>query len=197
MNREAFFAAVRSSLFGGKLTTQQVQGIEAILDEADKVTIDPRWLAYMLATTFHETGQTMQPIRENGGPTYFTRMYDIKGSRPALAKANGNTTPGDGPRYAGRGLVQLTWKNNYARFGKLLNLDLVGNPDLALQPKVAVEIMFTGMGKGLFTGKKLGDYFTPTSSDWVNARRIINGLDRANDIADYGKDFYAAIKAAA
>jgi len=197
MNREAFFASVRSSLFGGKLTAQQVQGIEAILDEAAKVALDPRWLAYMLATTFHETGQTMQPIRENGGQTYFTRMYDVRGSRPSLAKANGNTTPGDGARYFGRGLVQLTWKNNYARFGKLLGIDLVSNPDLALQPKVAVEIMFTGMEKGLFTGKKLADYFDADTEDWVNARRIINGVDRANDIADYGKDFYKAIKAAA
>jgi putative chitinase len=95
--------------------------------------------------------------------------------------------------YYGRGLVQLTWDYNYKKLGKQLNVDLINNPDLALQLKYAIPIMFDGMQQGIFTGKKLADYFNKTKEDWVNARRIINGLDKANSIAQYAKRYYAAI----
>lgn len=197
MNRAHFYAGVRSSLFGGSLSQSQVNGMEAVLDEAGKAFIDPRWLAYMLATAFHETGQTMQPIHERGGADYFFRMYDPKGQRPKVAADLGNTQSGDGVRFAGRGLVQLTGRRNYTTFSKLVGVDLVANPDAAMQDAIAVKIMFEGMQRGLFTGKKLADYFTPKSSDWVSARKIINGLDRANDIAGYAKRFYDALQDAA
>lgn len=102
MNRAHFYAPVRSSLFGGLLSQSQVSGMEAVLDEAGKTFTDPRWLAYMLATAFHETGQTMQPIHERGGADYFFRMYDPKGQRPKVAADLGNTQTGDGVRFAGR-----------------------------------------------------------------------------------------------
>lgn len=198
MNRAHFYAGVRSSLFGGSLAQSQVEGMEAVLDEAGKKSfIDPRHLAYMLATAFHETGRTMQPIHERGGADYFFRMYDPKGQRPAVAARLGNTDRGDGVKYAGRGLVQLTGRRNYTLFAKLTGADLVNRPDLAMQDEIAVRIMFEGMERGLFTGKKLADYFTSKSSDWVNARRIINGTDRADDIADYAKHFYNALQDAA
>lgn len=63
----------------------------------------------------------------------------------------------------------------------------------ALDLDLAVKIMFYGMMNGSFTGKKLSDYFNPHKGDWVNACRIINGLDKANLISGYGKQFYAAI----
>ncbi|MGZ2484256.1 putative chitinase [Rhizobium pisi] len=195
MNRAHFYAAVRSSLFDGSLSRSQVSGIEAVLDEAEKRSTDTRWLAYMLATAFHETDRTMQPIHERGGPDYFFRMYDPKGKRPKVADDLGNTQTGDGVKFAGRGLVQLTGRRNYTIFGKLVGVDLVANPDAAMQDEIAVRIMFEGMACGLFTGKKLGDYFTATKADWLSARKIINGLDRANDIAGYGKLFLAALKA--
>lgn len=197
MNLAKFFAEVRSSLFGGSLSQSQVNGMEAVLDEAGKAFIDPRWLAYMLATAFHETGQTMQPIHERGGTDYFFRMYDPKGQRPKVAADLGNTQSGDGVLFAGRGLVQLTGRRNYTTFSKLVGVDLVANPDAAMQDDIAVKIMFEGMARGLFTGKKLADYFTPKSSDWENARRIINGTDRARDIAGYAKRFYDALQDAA
>ena len=197
MNRAHFFSAVRSSLFGGSLTQSQVNGMEAVLDEAAKAVTDPRDLAYMLATDYHETARTMQAIKERGGADYFFRMYDPKGERPQVAARLGNTEPGDGARFAGRGLVQLTGRRNYELFSKRMGIDLVGNPDLAMDLDVATDIMFTGMARGLFTGKKLADYFTSKSSDWVNARRIINGIDRANDIATYAKRFYDALQDAA
>jgi predicted chitinase len=93
--------------------------------------------------------------------------------------------------------VQLTGRRNYTTFSKLVGVDLVANPDAAMQDDIAVKIMFEGMARGLFTGKKLTDYFTPKSSDWVNARKIINGLDRANDIAGYAKRFYDTLQDAA
>jgi len=195
LNREFFFGYVRQHLFDGRLKPAQVQGLLGILDEweARHAKEDDRWLAYMLATTHHETDRTMQPIREYGGQTWFKQMYDVTGTRPQLAARNGNTTPGDGAKYYGRGFVQLTWKSNYEKAGKALGLDLVGTPDLALELDVATRIMFLGMQRGWFTGRKLADYFNPQRADWIAARRIINGTDKANLIAGYGKAYYAAL----
>lgn len=202
MNRKAFFDGIRAGPFPGRLRQGQVAGIGALLDEWQRRRLtDLRHLAYMLATVFHETSQTMAPIRERGGDDYLTRMYDIGGDRPALARRNGNVNPGDGVRYAGRGFVQLTWRANYARMGELLKLPLEERPDLALEPKVATAILFEGMlraesFRGDFTGKCLEDYFNDQTTDWINARRIINGADRAANIAGIAKQFYADLVAA-
>lgn len=210
LNRLKFFPAMRSSVFGGHMKQPQVDGVNYILDtwEASQLS-DLRWLAYMLGTTYHETAATMEPIKEIGGVAYFTKMYDIRGSRPALAKALGNTTPGDGPKYCGRGYVQLTGKGNYIRAGKLVGLDLVNRPDLAMDPKIAAHIMFEGMTNEdvvfidhshvgdddfNFTGRTLEQYFNDHTEDWVNARRIINGTDHAALIAGTAKEFYAALQ---
>jgi putative chitinase len=57
INRTFFFDQVRWKHFGGKLSQSQIRGLEAILDiwERDRATQDDRWLAYALATTYHET----------------------------------------------------------------------------------------------------------------------------------------------
>jgi putative chitinase len=180
INRAFFFDHVRASLFGGHMNQPQVNGMNAIVDhwEANLATSDDRWLAYALATTFHETAFTMQPIEEVGhgrGHSY------------------GDADPETGKRYYGRGFVQLTWKKNYAKMGDKLHVDLVNRPELALDREVATEVLFTGMIDGDFTGKKLGGYFSSGKDDWVNARKIINGLDHAGAIAQYGHKFYAAI----
>ena len=195
LNRNFFFTYVRTHLFGGQLKTSQVSGLNGMLDEweTNNAKRDDRWLAYMLATAHHETDRTMQPIKEYGGPSYFLPMYDIQGSRPTLARKNGNANPGDGAKYFGRGFVQLTWKNNYSRAGAALGLNLVANPELALDLAVATKVMFTGMQKGWFTGLKLADFFNPATEDWVGARKIINGKDKANLIASYGHGYYAAL----
>lgn len=202
IDRKRFFAGIRQQPFPGKLTSGQVSGTSAILDEWERRGLtDLRWLAYMLATTKWETDHTMEPIVERGGAAYFKRMYDPTGERPATARKNGNTTPGDGAKYRGRGYVQLTWKNNYAKLTKLLqaagiDVDLVANPDLACRLDVAAFILFEGMIDGLFTGKKLANYFTVTTADWINARRIINGTDCASEIASIAKQFYADLTSA-
>ncbi|MCM2292760.1 hypothetical protein NAC44_10540 [Allorhizobium sp. BGMRC 0089] len=194
MNDAHFFAAVRSALFGGRLTQPQVDGINAILTVARASLQDNRMIAYMLATAFHETARTMQPIRERGGKTYLTNMYDPAGTRPSVAARLGNTRPGDGVRYCGRGYVQLTGRLNYDRMSGLLGVDLLGNPDLALEPEIAGRVMLVGMTDGHFTGRKLSDYFNGALTDWVNARRIINGTDRAEQIAGYARDFFSALQ---
>lgn len=193
MNRQRFFDRVRAGLFGGTLNAQQVQGLELLLDAMQAARWPASWASYGLATAFHEVAQTMQPIREHGGPAYFTRMYDITGKRPALARKMGNTRAGDGIRFCGRGYVQLTWRVNYERAGDALGIDLVSDPDLAMEPAIAARIMVMGMSEGWFTGKKNADYLNPVNPDYRNARRIINGMDKADLIAGYARVFESAL----
>lgn len=175
-----FFADVRRDLFGGHITQSQVDGFTFIVDAWNRAALsnDVRWLAYCLATTYHETAQTMEPIEEFG-----------HGRGHAYGVPNTTT----GKIYYGRGYVQLTWERNYLAMTKIVGQDLVNHPELALQPEIAAQIMLHGMSVGTFTGRKLGDYFNATANDSVNARRIINGLDKAATIAAYHKNFIAAL----
>lgn len=183
---ETFFGTVRHSPFPKRLTQGQVDGMSAILSEWERRGYtDLRWLAYMFATTFHETARKMQPITEYGARSYFNR-YEGR-------KDLGNTVAGDGYKYRGRGYVQLTGRRNYTLASQKLGIDLVNNPDRALEPTIAAAIMFLGMTEGWFTGKELSDYFNDSKADWVNARRIINGVDKASTIAGYAKAFYVAL----
>lgn len=180
IDRKKFFDAVRVRPFGGALTLPAVSNINAIMDEWERRNLaDLRWLAYMFATVMAECGRNMAPIAEFG-------------------KGRGHPygNPINGKVYYGRGYVQLTWDYNYKKMGDLLGVDLLGNPEKALQPKIASQILFEGMIRGSFTGKKLSDFFNAQKTDWSNARRIINALDRAGEIAGYGKQFYAALTGA-
>lgn len=195
INRDFFFSQVRLTLFNGGLTQKQTSGLTTFLDwwEANLKDSDDRWLAYVLATAHHEVDMKMQPIKEYGNARYFFNMYDKEGQRPATARALGNTQRGDGVRFHGRGFVQLTGRRNYQDWSDRLGVDLVGNPDLALQTPIAVRIIFEGMRLGTFTTRKLADYFSPSRADWVNARRIINGVDKAQTIKGHALKYYAAI----
>lgn len=192
----AFFAAVRSGLLGPTLTPDEVAGCSAILAACDGWRLS--WTAYALATAYHETAHTMQPVHENGGEAYFTRLYDPQGNNPALANRLGNTQPGDGARYAGRGYVQLTGRANYAKAEAELGEPLVAQPDLAMQPVIAARILRAGMSEGWFTAKALKDYLPDdegTGTQFTQARRIINGQDRAGLISGYAAEFQNALKA--
>lgn len=186
LDRARFFSAVRQSVFGGRLSPEQVSGIGELLAAMDGKPIT--WQAYMLATAAHETAYTMQPITEYGGRRYFEK-YDT--GRLAAALGNTPQADGDGYLYRGRGYVQLTGRANYARAGAALGVDLIGNPDLALNTTVASQIMLRGMSEGWFTGKQLSDYLP---GDYTAARRIINGTDRAAEIANLARHFETALK---
>jgi putative chitinase len=179
VDRKRFFDAYREAF--GALEQGQVEGLESLLTslEADERVQDLRWAAYMLATTRHETAKTFQPIREYG-----------KGQGLKYGKPDSVT----GKVYYGRGYVQLTWKDNYATMGTVLKVDLVNNPDLALDPAIAYRIMSYGMRSGAFTGVGLNRYIHGDVCDYVNARKIINGLDVAEKIAGYAEKLEAVIK---
>ena len=137
--------------------------------------------AYVLATAWHESGR-YQYMREIWGPTAAQRRYE---GRADL----GNVQNGDGKKFLGRGFCQITGRKNYTDWGRRLGLDLLKEPQLAERPEIAAKIIVRGMKLGTFTGKKLADYITASKSDFVNARRIINGVDRADLIAHYAEQF--------
>ena len=180
IDRDKFFGRVRVMPFGGALHQGQVDGCNAILDtwESRPDLIDLRWLAYMLATAKWETAHTMKPIEEIGKGR--GRPYGV----PTI----------DGRVFYGRGYVQLTWATNYAKMAALTGADLVGHPEFALEPKIAAIVLFEGMKGGMFTGVGLPRYFSDAVDDPVNARRIINGTDHAEDIAAIHHAFLAGVQ---
>ncbi|WP_292003380.1 hypothetical protein [Chlorobium sp.] len=195
LERNFFFDYARRVLFDGKFRQRQVDGLNLLLDYWDRYfpQDDMRWLAYALATVHYEVDRTMQPIREHGSEAYFRKMYDIEGDNPRKARLLGNIHPGDGARFCGRGFVQLTGRRNYEDWSARLDIDLAGNPDLALEGSIAATILFEGMRLGTFTGKGFADYFNTEKTDWINARRIVNHLDKANLIAGFARNYLIAL----
>ncbi len=194
----AFYDQIRiSKLFGPSFSTSEFQGVEEILKDCRKAEWPIAYVAYALATAYHETAHTMQPIKEYGGRAYFMKMYDVTGKNPTRARQMGNTKAGDGALYCGRGYVQLTWKVNYARAGKELGIDLVNNPDMAMVPDIASDVMIKGMEQGWFTGKSMKSYLPKdrraTLAEFEDARRIINGTDKDTLIAHYALRFQEAL----
>src|SRR6478735_4020772 len=159
-------------LFNGSFSEGQQSGIDTIIKQAGN--IDERHLAYILATIFHETRRKMQPVKEFGSDAYLK-------SKPYYP-------------YYGRDLVQTTWQRNYEKVQDFTGIDVVANPELIGQMPLAAEVAITFMQYGWYTGKKLSDYFNDEKTDPINARRIINGLDKANLIAGYYEKFFEAVK---
>lgn len=197
INREDFYKCYRR-LFIDKLKEGQVNGFEAIFDYYEQGNYDGLGLPYVLATAYHETGGTMEPVREGFANSdeeairIVTRMYQ----QGRISRNYATPDPETGKSYFGRGLVQITHKDNYLRLGKAIDVDLVNNPDLALDLNTAVKILIVGMHKGLFTGQKIADYIDTKKKDHYKARRIINGLDRAALIAGYAERFEQCLKEA-
>lgn len=208
MDRAKFFAAVRSPLSVNKKA--QAQGIDAILDEAERRGTPLAHLAAILAEAHHETGGQFQPVSENLNYSA-KRLTEVWPSRfPTLAAAApyannpqklankvyggrlGNVDPSDGWLFRGRGLAQITGRENYARFG------IAGVPDDAGKMPVAVRILFDGMVGGIFTGRKLKDYDAADGYRYAASRAVINGDVKANGarIERYGRTFEAALRAA-
>lgn len=146
-----------------------------IIDTCKRAGLLRNQAAYVLATAFWETARTMKPVREYGGETYLRSKKYYP--------------------YVGMGYVQLTWRENYEKAGKKLGADFVSNPKLLLEPRYAAPILVTGMKEGWFTGKRLDQYITLSRSDFTGARRIVNGADKAAEIAKLARDYDAALKA--
>lgn len=183
------FAIIRLKF--GSLSQEAVDNINLIVETCEKYGLSYPQASYLLATTYHETGGTMKPIKEYGGDRYLSK-YDTG----RLAKALGNTpqADGDGIKYAGRGYLMITGGYNYKFAGEQLGIDLINNPDLALEPKYAAEILVKGSINGWFTSKKLSDYINDKSKNYYQARRVINSLDKAQLIADYAVVFERALR---
>lgn len=221
-----FFDTIRTGLFHGHMNQPQVDGINAILEALDAAGVtDLKQRAYILATPMIETGGSYVPGVES--LNYATAALTAKfGHRITLAQALkygrtpshsadqvnigntiyggtwgranlGNTEPGDGFLYRGRGLVQITGRRLYALMGPLVGQDLLSHPELACDLQDAAKIMVTGMHDGLLTGVKLSQYLGPTLDHWVDARKVVNGSDRAQDIVRAANQFYAALTHAA
>jgi predicted chitinase len=160
-----------------------LRGICAIIDYSVNIAEINDWrkIAYILATAYHETARTFEPIDEfskGKGKPYGQKIKQSKRRYLLPDKL-----------YFGRGLVQLTWYENYERFGKYLGIDLLNQPELCLNLDVSVKILVEGMQCGMFTGVGLDRYFNDQREDYINARKIVNGLDRAELIAGYAQKF--------
>jgi predicted chitinase len=138
----------------------------------------PAQVAYVLATTQWETAQTFRPVEE----AFFVRDPDaFRRTLPYFP-------------YYGRGFVQLTHKGNYETYGEILLRDLVNNPALALDPQTALFVLVHGFKVGTFTGRKIMDFISVQSTDFINARRCINGTDRATEIAGIAQQFLGTLQ---
>lgn len=174
-----------------------VNGLFAAFNDYKELdSSNPLYVAYMLATAYLETDRTMRAITEYGPVSYFDK-YDTG----SLSATLGNTPEkdGDGYKYRGRGHVMITGYGNYKKFTDILGIDLVNSPDLALDPIVSAKILTIGSLKGTFTTKRLSQYikYGLNYNEWVNARRVINGVDRNTMIADYAIKFLQCIKVVA
>ncbi len=170
IDRKIFFDHVRKRPFGGVLLSGQVDGLTRILNEWERRKLtDLRWLADILGQSFWETAKTMQPVREYGGEAYLRSKKYYP--------------------WVGEGLIQVTWEANHRKFGAT-------EPGQLMTWPIALRALFDGMIKGMFTGKKLADYFNDTKTDWVGSRKIVNGTDRAGEIAAICIQFHSALLAA-
>lgn len=186
LNLKPFFDHIRKPLFG-RMSATQVSGHEDIINAMKKHNVPVSWAAYILATAYHETAKKMQPVREGLNASDRWR------------KANLRYYP-----WYGRGHVQLTWRENYVKADQKLGLggELVKNADLALEPEISAEVLVVGSLEGWFSGDKKGRHTLErhlpnrnkaTRTQFRNARRIINLLDKADLIAGHALTYQDAL----
>jgi len=161
---------------GPQATQDQV--IEAIIAECNSLGLTLKAQhAYVIATTYWESAHTFRPVREAfylPDPESYLRTKSYY------------------PCY-GRGYVQLTWKGNYDHYSRILQTDLVSDPDKALEPAIALFVLVHGFKLGAFTNHKLTDFINASETDFVNARLCINGTDRAAEIAAIAQKYMASL----
>lgn len=189
MNTDQFQQLISGSLFYGSLPRWQSRPVMRIVEEGQRRSRSIEDIAYVLATGYHETGRWKfdEEIGEGRGRDYGEPIWLLRGKRVT---------------FHGRSDVQLTWLHNYARMSIFLTLEhgreinLVSNPDQAKEPEMSSLIIWEGMIRGMFTGFNLADFIQPGEPDYVGARQIVNGKDKAELIAGYARKFEYALRAA-
>jgi hypothetical protein len=213
MDKKLFFEVAKSAVFGGKPLNQgQVNGCEILLDACQRHRMPTNDVAYILATAHWETGGTMLPVietrtaKDKTNPSVDTAIRRLNASFKA-GKLKWVKTPywrkdADGKSWLGRGYPQLTHKTNYEKASKIVGVDLVANPERMLEPEIAAEVMVVSMRDGGFTGKKLRDFIDLSDDsdaidrrEYLKARAIVNGKDRASEIADLAIGYERALRA--
>lgn len=208
MNEDVFFNTIRRTLFGGRMNQAQVDGIKGLLVAFDQVgDRDQDTLAYGLATAHHETGKRMVPVREGfattdaGARKAVEALARKRGPASAVARYARPAGP-HGHVYYGRGHVQLTWLENYLRSSADAGVDLVANPDAMLDPVISARVLFRGLMDGRWNARGKGISHYQGADDFLSdaeaaeARRTVNGQDKAELIAGYHRAYYDALTAA-
>ncbi|SFI59784.1 glycoside hydrolase family 19 protein [Albimonas pacifica] len=183
---DALGAFVMPRLFRGSLPPKQAAPLRLLIEQGLGRGKGLRKTAYVLATAYHETVRFlhMEEIGRGAGKAYGEDL-PLMGTGSRVDQRR---------RYHGRGFVQLTWLRNYADMSVRLGLDLVSNPDLVKSPEIASEVIWEGMLEGVF-GDRLSQHVRPGHLDFRNARRCVNGLDRADDVAGYAGVFLEGLRA--
>lgn len=222
MDKKAFYAALRkrdNGVFGTSLSQSQVEGMEAILDECIRQSADLGQAAYILGTAYGESGRRMQPAYENMRysakriPQVFSAKrrqgltpQQLAGKPELLAntvyggnwgRVNlGNAQPGDGWRYRGTGIGQITGRRNFTKWGNELNLPLTTRPELMMRLDVSVRALVEPMLEGWATGLRLDRFVKGSKRDYRSARQVWNGTFAADTYAGYARAFEVALEAA-
>lgn len=169
------------SVVPNNLVTVARESVPLILEECKRSQLLPNQVAYIIATAEHESklGLWMEELASG---------RDYEGRRDL-----GNVQIGDGVKFKGRGYVQITGRRNYKTWGDRLGVDLINRPEIALSPDIASSILVVGMIEGAFTGVGLGEFVNQDKTDFVEARRVVNGLDKAHEIAEIAERYYRVI----
>lgn len=181
MNRSDYYNCLRRKV---NLTTQNVMGMEKVLDYAEEHHTKATELPYIIATAWWESSATMHPVKEAFWMSENWRRSHLRYY----------------PWY-GRGLIQTTWERNYKKIGDEIGMDLIAMPDLLLDWPAALPALFIGMEKGLYTGKAIDDYIDDIDEsdpedlrEMIAARRVVNVQDKALTIGKLGLVFEGCLK---
>lgn len=207
IDKAKFYSEIRDDFSIYRNEGDHYRGTDAILNywNAHAELKDSRWLAYILATAYHETARKMFPVRETLASSDAQAISRLSSHSCCRNSTYWHVVQETGKSYFGRGYVQLTWATNYKRADQRFSIDTNNDrpssyywtPDLALQPDSSIRITYDGMIYGWFTGHCLLRHFHPDrEAAWKDARRIINGTDKAAKIAGEAQTFLTALRAA-
>ncbi|HEV7587446.1 MAG TPA: peptidoglycan-binding protein [Longimicrobium sp.] len=159
-------------------TANQERSVAALIGAGKAMKLTRAQIAYVLATAEHESDRFATLEEYASGAAYEGRA-DL-----------GNTHPGDGRRFKGRGYVQLTGRNNYQAYAKRTGIRLLELPYILMNwPALSVFVILDGMMRGAYTGKRLDQFVDKTQEDFRGARRVVNGQDQAEKIAQRARDW--------